>query len=93
MYNPWIAFSFQAVRLGWEAQNVIALRLLRLAGGGARARAEASRMVTEKFATGANAQTAAVSAAISGASAPKVATRALKVYKKRLKANKRRLSK
>jgi hypothetical protein len=93
MFNPWITFSFQAIRLGWEAQNVIALRLLRLAGGGARAQAEASRMVTEKIATGANAQTAAVSSAIKGASAPKIATNALKVYKKRLRANKRRLSK
>ena len=31
-----------------EAQTVIVLRMLRIAAGGARAKAEASRMLTEK---------------------------------------------
>ena len=47
--DPWISFGLKAWQLGLEAQNVIALRLLRLAAGGARAEAEASRMVTERF--------------------------------------------
>jgi hypothetical protein len=47
--DPWISFGLKAWQLGLEAQNVIALRLLRLAAGGARAEAEASRMVTEKI--------------------------------------------
>ena len=34
--------------LALEAQSVIALRLMRIAGGGALARSEATRMVTEK---------------------------------------------
>jgi hypothetical protein len=33
MFSSWITLTFNAARLGWEAQNVIALRLLRLAAG------------------------------------------------------------
>ena len=50
MLNPWLALSFQAARLGWEAQNVMALRLMRLAGGGTAGQSEAHLMVTEKVA-------------------------------------------
>lgn len=93
MFNPWMTFSIQAARLGWEAHSVIMLRMIRLARGGATARAEANLMVAEKADTLARAQLAAASATISGASAPKVANSVLKVYRKRLRANKRRLSK
>jgi hypothetical protein len=48
MYNPWFALSLKSVQMGMEAQSVIALRMLRIATGGARAEAEAGRMVTEK---------------------------------------------
>jgi hypothetical protein len=30
-WNAWCALSLQAARLGWEAQGVIALRMMRLA--------------------------------------------------------------
>ena len=50
MFNPWLALSLKALQMGVEAQSVIALRMLRLATGGARMEAEASRMVTEKVA-------------------------------------------
>lgn len=50
MLNPWLAFSFQAARLGWETQNVIALRLMRLAGGGAAGQSEAHHVGAEKAA-------------------------------------------
>jgi hypothetical protein len=93
MLNPWMAFSFHAARLGWECQNVIALRWLRLIGGGAKAKSEAKLLVAEKVEALAHAQVAAVGEAIKGASGAKIATSALKVYKKRVRANKRRLSK
>jgi hypothetical protein len=32
MLNPWLAVTFQAARLGLEAQNAMALRLMRLVG-------------------------------------------------------------
>src|SRR5438046_4538427 len=32
MLNPWLAITFQAIRLGFEAQNAMALRMMRLVG-------------------------------------------------------------
>jgi hypothetical protein len=64
MFNPWMAFSLQAVRLGWEAQNVMASRWLRLVGSGAIATAEAERMVADKAETPAPAPRAPASPAI-----------------------------
>jgi hypothetical protein len=93
MLNPWLALSFQAVRLGWEAQTVLALRLMRLAGGGVAGQAEAQRMVTEKVAALTEAHTAAATVAITGGKAATVARKVMKVYKKRVRANRRRLSK
>jgi hypothetical protein len=100
MLNPWIAFSFQAVRLGWEAQNQ-ALRLLGLAEGRTHGR---KSKVTEKIdarsetPTSASvlingAQTAAVSPAIKPVRGRQVATKIMKVHKKPGRAKKRRLSK
>ena len=92
MYNPWFALSLNAAQLGIEAQSVIALRMLRFASGGGRMEAEATRMVTEKVAAAVEAQTAAAVAAVSGHPQHVVANKALKVFKKRVRANKRRLS-
>jgi hypothetical protein len=93
MFNPWLELSLNAVQMGMEAQSVIALRMLRLATGGARMEAEASRMVTEKVAAAAEAQVVAAVSALSGRSPNIVAGRALRVVRKRVRANKRRLSK
>ena len=41
-------FWCDAALLSFEAQQVIALRMMKLAMGGQKAQAEASRMVTEK---------------------------------------------
>jgi hypothetical protein len=92
MFNPWFALSLKAMQMGMEAQSVIALRMLRLASGGARMEAEATRMVTEKVAAAAEAQAVAAVATISGHPQHVVATKALKVFKKRVRANKRRLT-
>jgi hypothetical protein len=40
MLNAWLSFGLKAWQIGLEAQSVIALRMLRLAAGGARAEAE-----------------------------------------------------
>jgi hypothetical protein len=92
MFNPWFALSLKAVEMGMEAQSVIALRILRMATGGGRAEAEANRMVTEKVTAAAEAQAVASVAAISGKPQHVVANKALKVFKKRVRANRRRLS-
>ena len=92
MFNPWLAWSVKVVQMGIEAQSVIALRMLRLASGGARMEAEASRMVTEKIAAAAEAQAVAAVAAFGGCPPHVVANKALRIVKKRVRANKRRLS-
>ncbi|MGB6537689.1 MAG: hypothetical protein WBF58_17200 [Xanthobacteraceae bacterium] len=90
MWNSWLALSVQATRLGWEAQSVIALRIMRLATGGARGQAEANRMVTEKVAALAEAQGAAAAAAIMGGNSERVAKSVMRVYRKRIRGNRRR---
>jgi hypothetical protein len=92
VWNGWLALSWQAARLGFEAQSVIALRMLRLAGGGARGRAEAQRMVTEKAAAMVEAQAAATAAAITGGQGRRIASKAVQVYKRRVRQNRRRLT-
>ena len=92
MFNPWLAWSVKVFQTGIEAQNVIAFRMLRLAAGGARMEAEASRMVTEKIAAAAEAQAVAAVAAFGGRPPHVVANKALRVVKKHVRANKRRLS-
>ena len=91
MFNSWFAFTFQAVQLGREAQSVIALRLMRLAGGGAAGVKEARLMVTDKMAALTEAQLAAAATVLTGDS-HKIPDKILQVFKKRIRANKKRLS-
>jgi hypothetical protein len=70
--------------LAAEAQQVMWLRCMRLAAGGATASAEAQRMVSEKVAFAAP----AAAGILMGDSAVKVAKR----YRKKVRANRRRLS-
>ncbi len=91
-WNPWLALASQTALLGFEAQRVMALRMMRIAAGGARGRAEAEHMVTEKFAAAVEAQAATVAGAVEGRSAQRTAKKALNVYKKRVRANRRRLA-
>jgi hypothetical protein len=93
MLNSWFALSLQAARLGWEAQSVIALRLMRLATGGVSGRSEARLMVTEKVLALAEAQSATATVAITGGNGQDAARKILRVYGKRVRGNKRRLSK
>ena len=90
MLNPWVSFGMKAWQIGLEAQTVIALRMIRLATGGARAEAEGSRMVTEKMMASSEAYVNAGIAAMRGDEDPGVAGKMLKVYRKRVRANRRR---
>lgn len=91
-WKAWFDLSLHGMRLGWEAQTVIALRLMRLGQGGPASRAEAQRMVREKFATLVEAQGAAAAAAIMGANSHHTGKKVLKVYRKRVRSNRRRLA-
>jgi hypothetical protein len=92
MFDPWITLGLRAFALGLEAQSVIALRMMRLASGDVGGQEELNRMVTEKIAALAEAQMAAASAILNGQRDHVVARRALTVYRKRVRDNKRRLS-
>jgi hypothetical protein len=92
-WSAWFSLSSQAALLGLEAQNVMALRLMRLAAGGALAQSESTRMISEKMLALGEAQTAAALATIKGGKSPHVAKKVLGVYKKRVRGNRRRLTK
>ena len=92
-WNAWFALSSQAALLEVEAQGVIALRLMRLAAGGALAKFEASRMIAEKVEALGEAQTAAAMATLKGRNSRQVAGKVLRAYKKRVRRNRRRLTK
>jgi len=92
-WNAWIALSAQAARMYWEAQAVMLLRTMRIAKGGARAEAETQRMITEKVAALAEAQAAAAAATLKGSKKHRIAKKALAVYARRVRRNRRRLSK
>jgi hypothetical protein len=102
MFNPFLAISFQAARLGWETQNVMALRLMRWAGGGLTGQSEAHPVDTEKRPALTDVQAAGAAVAVKGrnghvavkgrnghAVASKKVTR---VHKKPARRSKRRLS-
>ncbi len=87
------SFFLNATLLAAEAQQVIALRMLRLAGGGAVAEREFRRMFTEKgVAAGQAGRQAAISFA-SGKSAVSVANAAVVGYRNRVRKNRTRLTK
>jgi hypothetical protein len=92
VYKHWFALVFRTMQLGFEAQQVIALRMMRVVAGGARGQGEARRMVAEKSAAFAEAQATAVLAVVKGRKDTVIAGKVLRVVKKRVHANKRRLS-
>lgn len=87
-WNDWV----DAAVFGLEAQSVIALRLIKIASGGPAADAEFELMVTEKFAAVAAAHGAALAALAGGKSLPDAAMLALVPLRRRVRANRRRLS-
>ena len=90
MINPWFALGLQTARLSWEAQTVLALRMMRLAAGGAQS--EARLLISEKMDVLAEEGAVAAPTAVSGGSGHKVATGVPNVYKKRVGRNRRRQS-
>ena len=75
---------FGLTMLAAEAQQVIWLRCLKLAAGGPAASTEARRMTTEKF--------VAAAQAAGGIMVQETPHRLVNRYRKRVRANRRRLS-
>ena len=63
------ALSSKAMRIGWDAQQVIGLRMMKAAMGGPDAAKEAELMVAEKTAAAFEAQTTILTAMMTGAGA------------------------
>ena len=91
MFGRWFTLASEAAQLGLDAQHVVALRIMRWAAGGASGQAEAQRMMREKPAALLEAQFAAAGP-LAGGKSVVAARKVLAVYKKRVRANKRRLS-
>jgi len=87
----WLSLSFDAWQAGLEAQQVIGLRLARLAGGGNSAGVEATRMTSEKLYALWESQTVAAVAALTGKSGL-IPSRTLALYRRKMRANRKRLS-
>jgi hypothetical protein len=88
LWKPWL----DAMRFGFEVQSVIALRLLKIATGGAGSGVESTRMVTEKVKALADAQTAGAVALAQGTSIKAATKGAMAPIKRSVRANHRRLT-
>jgi len=82
----------RAAQVGRDANVVVAMRLMRLAAGGALAQREAQRMVAEKITAIAEAQAAAVAKMIMGGGMAAAIKSASAVYRRKVRANQRRLT-
>lgn len=91
MTNPWLSLTMNAMQLGIEAQSVVALRIMKVAAGGAAAEREAGRMVTEKIEAALDLQTQIVTGMMTGAAAHRAPARAVALYRRKVRSNRRRL--
>jgi hypothetical protein len=90
--NPWIDLARDSWALGLEASSVIGLRSLRIAAGGPSADAETRRMLSEKAEAAAVWQMLALTGGL-GVTAPAAASKTLRHYRRKVRANRRRLQK
>jgi hypothetical protein len=91
MHALW-KFWTDACQVGLDAQQVIAMRLVRISAGGAVAEAECGRMMSEKVSAAIDAQAASAAALIAGKGLGGAATAALAPVIQTVQANHRRLS-
>ena len=89
--NPWFGIGVDAWSLGLEASAVMGLRALKIAQGGPGSQAEAERMVAEKVEAAMALQVRALTGGLGGTPAS-VSARTLAHYRRKVRANRRRLS-
>lgn len=90
--DDWMAFGLNSWMLGYEAVAVVGLRMAKLAMGGPAAAQEAQRMVMEKFAEAQTLNLRAMTGAL-GHSPAAVANASVRQVRRKVRANRRRLSK
>jgi ABC-type sugar transport system substrate-binding protein len=89
---PWFEVAMSAWLLGLEASAVVGLRTVKIAVGGVDGAAEARRMVSEKIDAGLALQTLALTGGL-GFTPHDAAAKTLTHYRRKVRANRRRLSK
>ena len=89
----YVALYLEAAMLAIEAQQVMALRMMRLWMGGAAAEAEVSRMISEKAVAATAAGLGVMAGLAAGHGDAEIARRAVRDYRRRVGANRRRLVK
>ena len=85
LFKNWIKITGHAAMLGFETQQVMHLRMMKLFAGGPEAQSEALRMVTEK--------TSALAEATMTLARGGSAQRVIRRYRTHVRSNHRRLSK
>lgn len=89
--NPWMRIGWDAWMLGTEAATVMTLRTLKFAAGEDPDGVEARRMVSEKVEAAQALGVMALTGAL-GVTAPTAAHKTLKHYRRKVRANRRRLT-
>src|SRR5262245_13089668 len=92
MTDTFASLIARSALLGFEAQQVMALRLFRIAAGGALAGREVRRMVTEKAEVAIEAGLAASALIAGGSSGDAALLGAIGAYRKRVRRNRARLT-
>jgi len=81
----------EAARFGADVHRVITVRMMQFASGDVNSASEAHRMISEKAAAFGEAQLAVINALAKGDSLPMAAAHAYAPYRRRVRANVRRL--
>ncbi|HEY1928478.1 MAG TPA: hypothetical protein VGG92_13510 [Caulobacteraceae bacterium] len=89
--NPWLGIGLDAWSLGLEASAVMGLRALKIGQGGAGGQAEVERMISEKVEAALDLQRRALTGGL-GATPASASARTLAHYRRKVRANRRRLS-
>jgi hypothetical protein len=89
--NTWVKLGWQSWMLGIEASSVIAARVMKMSAGGDASQREVQLMIAEKVEAALQLQTRLANLGLEAAPATAVAT-ALRHYRKKVTANRQRLS-
>ncbi len=90
--NPWLSLTLDAWTLGVEASTVIGLRAMKIAAGGPAAELETRRMISEKIDSSLALQLSAMTGGL-GLTPHSAAARTITHYRRKVRANQRRLIK
>lgn len=89
--NPWFGILVDTWSLGVEASAVMGLRVMKITQGGASGQAEAERMISEKVEAALDLQARTLTGGL-GVTPASATARTLAHYRRKVKANRRRLS-